>query len=168
VILRPLENEDISTVAGWLAQTDNMQWLDFGAGRQVLSASSLKIMTQRDLHLLRLYGQEAGEPPIGLVALSDVDRTFKTARLWYVLGTKELSGRGLTTLAVSRLLGLGFRDLGLGAVNAWTVEHNRGSIRVLERNNFRPIGRQRRCHYIDGRACDRLLFDLLAEEYQPL
>ena len=30
---------------------------------------------------------------------------------------------------------------------------------------FRYIGRQRQCHVIDGRAYDRLLFDLLAEEF---
>jgi RimJ/RimL family protein N-acetyltransferase len=168
VILRPVEGEDISTVAGWLADEHNRQWLDFGAGRQVLSASSLKIMTQRDLHLMRLFAPDVAGPAVGLVALSDVDPTFGTARLWYVRGEKESGGRGLTSLAVSGLLGLGFNELGLGAINAWAVEHNRASIRVLEKNNFRPIGRQRRCHRIDSHIYDRLWFDLVAEEYRPL
>jgi len=29
----------------------------------------------------------------------------------------------------------------------------------IERLGFRFIGRQRQCHYIDGRPCDRLMFD---------
>ena len=165
MILRELQLADIPIVADWLARKETYQWLDFGGGRQVLRAGSLKIMSQRDIHLLRVYCSESGEAPVGLVALSDVDRTFKTARLWYLLGNTDFAGRGLTTRAVSHLLEEGFQTLGLAAVNAWTVEHNTASIRILERNNFRPIGRQRRCHYIDGRAFDRLLFDLLAEEH---
>lgn len=168
MILRAIESGEIELVAGWLAQKDNYQWLDFGGGRQVLSAQSLGIMIQRDIHLLRVYCPGIDAPPVGLVSLSDIDRKFKTARLWYLLGDKEFGGRGLTTRAVSLILDKGFRDLGLVAINAWTVKHNVGSIRVLKRNNFRQVGVQRQCHYIDGRAFDRLLFDLLAEEHSPV
>jgi methoxymalonate biosynthesis acyl carrier protein len=34
-----------------------------------------------------------------------------------------------------------------------------GFIRVLERNRCRFIGRQRKCHYVDGRPCDGPSFD---------
>ena len=40
------------------------------------------------------------------------------------------------------------------------------AIRVLERNSFKLIGRMRNCHEIDGQRLDRLLFDLLAREYE--
>jgi hypothetical protein len=30
------------------------------------------------------------------------------------------------------------------------------------------MGRQRRCHWLDGRIVDRVLFDLVREEYTPL
>jgi RimJ/RimL family protein N-acetyltransferase len=58
-----------------------------------------------------------------------------------------------------------FRDLGLHTVNTWVVEHN-PSLRIIERLGFRLIGRQRQSHCIDGRAYDRLLFDLLASEHR--
>jgi RimJ/RimL family protein N-acetyltransferase len=165
MLLRPLKLSDISIAAKWLAREDNYRWLDFGGGRQILSAASLKIMSQRDIHLLRIYCKGNDGPPVGLVALSDVDRIFRTARLWYVLGEKDFGGRGFTTRAVSLILDEGFEDLGLGAVNAWTVEHNLASIRILESNNFRRIGRQRKSHYIGGRPYDRVLFDLTAEDH---
>jgi len=66
------------------------------------------------------------------------------------------------------MLTVGFRELGLHAVSAWTLETNIGGQRVLEALHFKPIGRQRQCHYIDGRPYDRLLFDLLATEHQDL
>jgi len=104
--------------------------------------------------------------PIGIVALRDLSPNFKSAMLWYVLGDKTCSRHGYTTRAVRKLLHFGFADLGLEAVNAWTVEANIPSIRVLERNNFRLIGRLRSCHEIDGQKFDRLLFDLLASEHE--
>jgi len=53
------------------------------------------------------------------------------------------------------------------SVDTWIVDGN-PSRRIIERLNFRFVGRQRQCHYIEGRACDRLRFDLLAYEHQEL
>lgn len=166
--LKPVDNSALALVAAWMAQKENYQWLDFGNGQQILPPLSLKIMTQRDVHCLRLFTADSDAVPIGLVALSNINRTFKTAMLWYVLGDKNHAGQGCTTRAVSGMLTLGFTEVGLEAVNAWAVAENVASIRVLERNHFRLIGRQRNCHYIDGHPCDRLLFDLLASEHKEL
>jgi RimJ/RimL family protein N-acetyltransferase len=57
--------------------------------------------------------------------------------LWDVLGEKRSGGQGYTSRAVSEVLTLGFAEVGLGAVNAWAVEENAASIRILERNHFR-------------------------------
>jgi RimJ/RimL family protein N-acetyltransferase len=65
------------------------------------------------------------------------------------------------------MLTLAFEELGLHAVTTWVVEHN-PSIRLVEATNFRFIGRQRQCHYIDGEPFDRLLFDLLASEHKEI
>lgn len=95
-----------------------------------------------------------------------MDRNFKTASLWGVLGRKRYGG--FTTRACSKLLTLGFTELGLYAVNAWTVEINSPARRALERLGFRYIGRQRACHYIEDRPYDRLLFDLVASEHREI
>lgn len=163
--LLPLNNAElIELVAQWLGKEDNCRWLDFGHGVQQITAVTLKVMSQQDFHLLRAYTADADDLPIGVVGLSNVDRKFKTASLWAVLGNKRYGG--WTTPACARVLTTGFTELGLEAVNAWTVETNIPAQRVLERLHFRYIGRQRRCHHIDGRSLDRLLFDLLAVEHQ--
>ena len=66
------------------------------------------------------------------------------------------------------MLTLGFTELGLHAVNAWAVECNHASVRIIERLNFRPMGRQRQCHVIEDRVYDRLWFDLLASEHKEM
>lgn len=153
----------IELVAGWLSKPGNYQWLDFGQGVQQLTPLSVKLMTQRDIHFLRVFTADDDLAPAGVVGLTNVDRRFRTASIWAVLGNKRCAG--MTQRAASRLLTLGFTDLGLCAINAWTTETNIAAQRVLERLRFRYVGRQRKCHYIDGRPLDRLLYDLLAEEH---
>jgi len=167
VKLLPLDTPDlIELVASWLARKENYQWLDFGGGRQVVTPALLKVMTQRESHCLRAYTDE-DDTPIGIAGLNSVDRTFKTATLWGATGEKSFRSRGYATFAGSMILTLAFRDLGLRAINTWVVENN-PSLRLVQRLGFRPIGRQRQCHYIDDRVYDRLFFDLLATEHLQL
>jgi RimJ/RimL family protein N-acetyltransferase len=81
------------------------------------------------------------------------------------LGDQRLSGRGPTTQAVPAVLEIASGEVGLDAINAWTVVESRPSARSLETAGYRLIGRQRRCHYIDDRPRDRLLFDRLSSRF---
>src|SRR2546430_9375004 len=49
-------------------------------------------MTQRALHEFRIYTADDGDVPAGVVGLTNVDRNFKTASLWAVLGNKRYGG----------------------------------------------------------------------------
>lgn len=165
VKLLPLDSDEaIALVAGWLGKYDNYKWLDFGDGVQQVSPVMLKIMTQRGLHQFRIYTADEGDVPAGVVGLTNVDRHFKTASLWAVLGNKRFGG--YTLPACSAMLTYGFTELGLAMISAWTLETNIPAQRCLERLHFRYIGRLRQCHYIEGRPLDRLLFDLLASEHE--
>lgn len=164
--LLPLDSAElIELAAGWLARKENYQWLDFGSGKQIVTPALLKIMVQRDAHFIRAYTSDRDDLPIGILGLNDVDRAFKSATFWGVSGEKSFRNRGYSTLASLKFLTLAFRELGLHTINTWAVEHN-PSLRTIERLGFRLVGRQRQCHYIDGRLCDRLLFDLLASEHR--
>jgi RimJ/RimL family protein N-acetyltransferase len=150
-----------------MAQKENYQWLDFGDGRQILTPEWLKILTQRSTDVLRIFTSDRDDEAIGVVGLGDVNRAFRTARIWVVLGEKSFRFRGHATRATSKMLTLGFTELGLHVISTWIVEHN-PSVRVAEHVNFKPIGRQRQCHWIDGRPYDRLLYDLLASEHREI
>ena len=166
--LLPLDAPQVfELVASWLARKENHQWLDFGNGHRSVTPALLKIMSQRDSHLMRVYTLPGTDIPIGIAGLNNLDRASGTATLWAVAGEKSFHSRGYASIASSKLLGIGFRDFGLRAINTWVVDHN-PSLRSVERMGFRFIGRQRLCHCIDGRPYDRLLFDLLAEEHQEL
>lgn len=158
----------VDTVAGWLAEPGNYRWLDFGNGPRPLSAASLMIMAQKRGHVLRAFTADDGQTPIGVVGLSGVDRDAGVANVWIALGERRFAGRGYPARAVSKIVALGFNELNLNAVQAWCVECNHASARILRRLNFQPVGRQRRCHLMDGGIHDRLLFDLLPSEFKEI
>lgn len=164
--LKPIDSPDLlSLVAGWLSHKENYQWLEFGDGRQILTPEWLKIMTQRRTEVLRVFTHDEDDRPIGIVALSDVNPNFKTARIWTVTGDKSFRARGYATRASSAMLTYGFEQLGLRAINTWIVDGN-PSLRIAQRLGFTLIGRQRQCHYIDGHPYDRLLLDILPSEHK--
>lgn len=163
---RPLiSRDDLQLVTGWLAQKENYQWLDLGDGRQLLGPEWLKIALQRGTYVMRLFTADDADAPIGVVALGEINPHFKTANLWAVLGDKSHGRQGYASRATSRMLTFGFVDLGLQSIHTWIVAHN-PSIHIVRRSGFRPIGRQRQCHCIDGRTYDRLWFDMLASEHE--
>lgn len=168
--LIPLDRNDLVRIAAeWLGEERNYRWLDFGSGIQRLELSALKIMSQRDSHILRLFtADDDNRHPIGIVALSNVDQAFRTGMLWIVLGERGYSNKGYAYRACMEMLKYGFETCRLSAINAWAVECNYASLRTLKRLHFRSIGRQRQCHYLNGRAYDRLWFDLLSTEYTEI
>ncbi len=163
--LLPLDSADlIAVVARWLAAPENFQWIDPGIGHQQVTPALVKIMAQRDPNEIRVFTANDNETPIGVVGFSNVDRHFKTATLWVVLGNKSYGRQLYSNRALSKLLTHGFHKMGLGAINTWIVEHNR-SVAIAKRLNFQYVGRQRHCHYIDGQPYDRLWFDILPHEH---
>ncbi len=163
--LQEMRADNIDTVASWLGKKENYQWLDFGKGAQEIKSASLKMMMQRDIHKLWIYTADDSDEPIGLVGFSDIHPSFKSAVAWCVLGVKMAARNNYTSRAVSRMIKYGFQDMDLHSIYAWTLEHNVGGRKIIEQNNFRFIGRRRECHFIDGKAYDRLLYDLLKTEY---
>lgn len=166
--LLPLDTPELIALASsWLGREDNWKWLDFGGSGQPPTPALIKIMTQLNTSLLRVFTADDDVTPIGVVGLTDIHRRFKTASVWVVLGEKSHARHGYSTRAYSKLITLGFRELGLEAITSWAVEHN-PSVEIGQRANFRLIGRQRRCHWVDGKPYDRLLFDLLPSEHKEL
>src|SRR5438477_10329985 len=75
--LKPPDSPElIHLVADWLSRKENYQWLDFGDGRQQVSAEWLKIAMQRGTYLLRVFTSDVDDRPIGLVGLSNINERF--------------------------------------------------------------------------------------------
>ncbi len=163
--LLQLDESHISTVTSWLVDDRNAIWLDFGGSTSEVTLPLVKYMVLKETNAFRVFTDDLSDEPIGVVALSNIHQKFHSAMLWFVLGDKTFSNRNCTTRAVSQMIRHGFDKLQLHSIHTWTVAINYPSIRVLEKNNFILTGRQRQCHIIEGEYCDRLLYDLMVNEY---
>ncbi|HEX2667723.1 MAG TPA: GNAT family protein [Gammaproteobacteria bacterium] len=165
--LIPLDDDSLIELgARWLSEKRNRKWLDLGGGEKPIGAMALRIMTKNDAHIIRAFTADDDGGPIGLVALSSVNRDFRAAVLWALLGDRRYAGKGYLYRSTSAMLTLGFDVHGLECVNAWALESNQASLRILKKLNFRPIGRQRHGRDGEGEPFDRLLFELQAGEHR--
>lgn len=162
--IRPATPDDLELIARWLADPPIATWLDFDPGRDNPSALALNVANTRGTDALFTFSPDRHAPRVGVVGLNNIHQRFRTAMLWYALGDARYSRQGLTTHAAAAVLRTAFEELKLEAIDAWTVAHNHASVRILQKLGFSLIGRQRRCHCIDGSRCDRLLFDILSSE----
>lgn len=151
-------------MSGWLNDPGNARWLDFGDGRQSVTPEWLKMAIQRGALVLRIFETDDGTP-VAAAGLGNINPHFKSATYWVVLGDKRFARHGVATMATDGMLSVGFDEVGLLSINTWIVEHN-PSVGVARNVGFKPAGRQRHCHFIDGRPYDRLWFDILAFEHK--
>src|SRR5438270_11808906 len=92
--------------------------------RKDVTPAMLNIFVQHQTNFIRLYTSDADDTPIGIVALTNVDRNMRTGTFWIVAGDKSFRSRGWVRIAASRFLSLAFRVLGLQILNSWFVVPN--------------------------------------------
>jgi RimJ/RimL family protein N-acetyltransferase len=164
--LKPADTPELlHLAAGWLSEPGNAQWLDVVDGRHPVSPMWLKLAMQRGTHVIRIFTADETDIPIGVAGFSQVNPHVRTGVFWVVLGDKAYANQGYASRATAKMLTLGFTELGFRSIQTWIVAHN-PSVAVAARVKFRPIGRQRQCHVIDGQAYDRLWYDLLPSEHE--
>ena len=71
VNIRPATADDLELIVRWLAEPRIAKWLDFGPGRDSLSALTLKVAIARGTELLFIFSPAPHAPPVGVVGLSN-------------------------------------------------------------------------------------------------
>lgn len=163
--LRRPGQEDLSQVLGWMEDPAVHGWFDFGQGRQQLSPVALNVMARSPQYCMRVFGERSTDAPMGLVVLSDVLHPFGSASFWVVRNRHCPAYPGITAEATRALLDEGFSRLARSSINAWVVESNERSLRLLRSVGFQVYGVQRACHRLDGRLLSRVHLELLPERF---
>lgn len=107
----------------------------------------------------------------GTISLFDL-KAGREAEIGYV-AHPAFRGRGLMTEACALVVRHGFvppedGGLGLQRMVVFAAEENTASRRVIERNGFTAVGRERKGTRLrDGRLVDTIAYDMLAEEWSP-
>ncbi len=105
---------------------------------------------------------------IGCMFLYDFSYINRSACGSSFIGAKELWGKGYATDAMVLILRNAFHDKGLERVWARVVTDNPGSLRMLEKCNYKKEGLLRRASYADGEFKDVCMVSILREEFDEL
>jgi ribosomal-protein-alanine N-acetyltransferase len=104
-------------------------------------------------------------PLIGNCGIRMKTRDAREADIGYELDPRYW-GHGYATEAATRLLALGFRDMGLHRIWAWCLSENVASAHVLEKIGMRQEGRLREHEWLKGHWRDTLLYAILEHEWR--
>lgn len=157
--------ETAAMVAEWLEPKSLHQWLDFGGGRQTYTAQGLLIASRSPSNVIRVVTAQPFGRPYGVVALAHVNTVFGTAMIWGLRARLRPPARTNMAAQMRVLMRHGFEKLGLNSIHGFVVDGNRPSCAGMRAAGFLEVGRQRRCHVIDGEVRDRILFDITREEF---
>jgi diamine N-acetyltransferase len=121
-----------------------------------------------DTHAQFTIYERASLRPIGITEWQAIDRRHGTATYLIFIGEADDRGRGYGTEVTRLMLAYAFTTLGLHNVMLRVYEYNLAGLRAYEKAGFRPIGRQRQCHWLANRYWDAIHMECLSDEYaQP-
>ncbi len=116
------------------------------------------------VHAWAIADKESNEL-IGALTFFSISGPHARAEVGYSL-LKKMQGKGLGTEALQTALKYGFEILNLYRIEADVDPRNAGSIKLLEKLNFKREGFLRQRWRVNGEVCDSVLLGLLKEDYR--
>lgn len=168
IVLRPLEVDDLSTVARW--RNDPRIRTAF-LNKMVVPISGQKrwydhVLADRSKQYF-VSEMRDGNKPVGLISLVDIDFMNRKAELGTtIVGDQSMWGKGLASEMIGLLLHYAFLDLSLNKIYAYAIETNIGSIRAKEKSGFKIEGLLREHHMYEGRCIDVFIFGLTRDDWR--
>jgi ribosomal-protein-alanine N-acetyltransferase len=166
VYLRPLERSDAPLAQAWLLDPDIRAYI-----RQYRPLS----LHREEEYIARLAESEhdialvimlrAGDQPIGVAGLNQLDVKNRHAQLGILIGVKELWSKGHGTEATRLLVKFAFDTLNLNRVWLHVYEDNVRGIRAYEKVGFKKEGLLRQDHFRDGKYIDTVVMGIVRDEW---
>lgn len=112
-----------------------------------------------------VFLKETGEV-IGHIALSNIDRVHKSARVGKVLiGDPHVRGKGIGNLMMKEVLKIAFEHLHLHRVSLGVFDFNQSAIACYEKAGFKKEGLLRECRKIGNQYWSLWEMSMLSHEW---
>lgn len=105
---------------------------------------------------------------IGCVFLNSIDHLNRSGHCPTFIGEKTHWGKGYATDARILILKHAFFDKGLERIWAHVHEDNIGSLRMLEKCNFKREGLLRKASYVNGSYKNYVVLSILRDEFEEV
>ena len=101
---------------------------------------------------------------VGTIGFHSFQRADNSASIGYWL-SKDMTGKGIVTRCVLRLLQHGFEDLLLHRIELRASTENKKSWSIAEKVGFIREGTIRQCSFVNGRYLDHYVYGILKDEF---
>jgi len=167
--LRPLEKADVSAIANWFLDLDDLALFD----------RSMRIPLNRDAaekSWVEALGQDAGNSnywfaitraqdiPIGIVGIESVGVVNGDAVIPLFID-RTMRHKGIGIRALGLVLDIAFRQLGLARITSYYRADNEVSRTLTRRAGFSQEGCLRQAWFSGGKRHDMIVIGLLREEW---
>jgi len=112
-----------------------------------------------------LSEKDSLDPYIGTASLHSIDWISRKAEIGYMIGDKGYWGKGIATEVVKILCDYAFFRLNLNKVTAGVVAENIGSMRALEKNDFKLYATNPKDYFVNGKFLDSKRYFKLQENH---
>lgn len=167
--LRPLENQDLTTIAQWRNQ-EQIRKSFFSMS--LLSSSKQEKWFQQYLDdtSKEFFIAESNENnPIGMIGLCNIDHKNHNAELGLrLVGDLSSWGKGLGTEMTHLTLDYGFEDLMLNRIYGYVLSSNPGALHVNKKCGFKVEGIMRESYFMGDSFQDVTLVGITRKDWQEL
>ncbi len=170
VILRAIENKDLSLLQNW----SNNPEIQYGLGGWHFP-SSMDIMNRwfesiQGDELNQRYAIDTEKHGlIGTANLVNINWKDRNAFTGMLIGDKDIRGQGYGTDSVMTLMRYTFEELGLERLDSTMIENNKASLKLyLGKCGWTEEGRKKNWYWRQNRYWDKIVVGITREDYFDL
>lgn len=169
ILIRPLSAGDVTDrYVGWLNDPIVYRFLGIRHRERSFTAEDILsfIETCRETHRFH-WGIFFEERHVGNVSCSEWSLANRWIDISYILGEKDVWGRGVATAAVGAAIEHLFAEHLFNRVQAHAVLENTASVRVMEKLGMKKDALLRQTAYLpdEKRFTDEVIFSILRNEW---
>ncbi|HEY8365078.1 MAG TPA: GNAT family protein [Haloplasmataceae bacterium] len=168
IILRKIQDQDAMALYKYYNNENVYKYLDWNGPKSIEDALRIIKIWNRGFEeglIIRLaIAEKTTNQIIGTIFLCNFEG--KRAEVGYEL-SEDYWNKGIMSEALKEVLNLGFNQLGLTRIQAFTCQENIPSRNLLKKFHFREEGylRQYECHTVSGICKDMYIYALLKEDF---
>jgi RimJ/RimL family protein N-acetyltransferase len=169
LIFRPLEPEDIPSLARWLNDPTVTYYLFYGQRPLNVEqyTEEFRRQVQSPANVVFAMAEKSSGTFLGVTGLYDIHLSARKAELRIHIGDTKAWGKGYGIEGTELLTYYGFDRLNLNRVYLGVTEEHERAVRAYEHVGYKVEGRLRQDLYRNSNYYDSIRMSILREEYYP-
>ncbi len=165
IYLSPRSIEDAEIFVKWLNDFEVTDYLGRSSKIMDIEREKEYLLNKNADSMPFVIVKIENDEMIGTVGFDRIDYINKVGILGIMIGEKENRENGYGTEAINLLLDYGFNYLNLNSINLNVMEFNSRGIACYKKCGFKETGRRRKNVFVNGKYYDKVLMDILKEEF---